>query len=154
LVTGALSVVLLSVLFIGTRAMAIPVKLQSALGSDSPTVADSANALREIGSAAFNDEVSTEALQAWITLINAKHGKLTLASLDTNQTMSRSGDGSMYLNVNGKFINGPAVIRLTFKAKDVWSLRIEDIEIGGSSPRGVAGNAPASTKHDPTSSTP
>ena len=154
LVMGALSVLLLSVLLIGTRAMAIPVKLQAALGADSASVADSAKALREIGSAAFNDEVSTEALQAWIMQVNAKHGKLTSASLDTDQMMSKARDGLMYLNVKGKFINGPAAIRLTFKETDVWSLRIEDIEIGGSSPRGDAENAPKSTKHEPTSATP
>lgn len=154
LMMGALSVLLLSILFIGTRAMAIPGELQAALGADSASVADSANALREIGSAAFNDEVSTEALQAWIMQINAKHGKLTSASLDADQMMSKARDGSVYLNINGKFINGPAAIRLTFEETDVWSLRIEDIEIGGSSPRGDAGNAPKSTKHEPTSAAP
>ncbi len=154
LVTGALSILLLWVYFFGTRAMAIPTKLQAALGADSATVADSANALREIGSAAFNDEVSTEALQAWITRINAKHGKLTSASLDTDQMMAKTGDGSMYLIVKGKFVNGPAVIRLIFKAEQLWSLRIDDIDIGGSSPRGSAENAPEPTKNQPTSATP
>lgn len=154
LVMGALSVLLLSVLFIGTRAMAIPVKLQAALGANSASVADSANALREIGSAAFNDEVSTEALQAWIMQINAMYGKLTSASLDIDQMMSKARDGSMYLNVKGKFINGPAAIRLTFKEMDVWSLRIEDIEIGGSSPRGDVVNTPTSIQHEPTSANP
>ena len=146
-VTGAIAVLLFFFIPFLTRASEIPVKLQSALGSDSPTVADSANALREMGSSTFNEEVSTEVLQAWITQINAKHGKLTSASLDTDQMMSKTRDGSMYLNVKGKFVNGPAAIRLTFSEKEVWSLRIDDIEIGGSSPRGFA-DAPSPNKKE------
>src|SRR3990172_2575126 len=88
LVTGVMFIFLLSVFFFGARAMAIPVTLQTALGADSATVADSANALREIGSAAFNKEVSTEALQAWITQINFKHGKLTTTSRDSQELLS------------------------------------------------------------------
>jgi len=154
LVTGLFSILLLSVVLLGTRAMTIPVKLQAALGADSASVADSVNAFREIGSAAFNDEVSTEALQAWITQIKSTHGTLTLASLDTDQMMSKTREGSICLNVKGKFINGPAAIRLTFKDKDVWSLRIEDIEIDGSSPRGDTAIAPTSIQHEPTSANP
>jgi len=153
LVTGAYSIFLLSVVFFGTRAMAIPVKLQTALGADSATVADSANALRELGSAAFNDEVSTEALQAWITQLNSKHGKLTSTSWDTQQMLSPTPDGAMCLNFKGKFINGPASIRLIFKAEQLWSMRIDDIDIGGSSPRGSA-DAPSPTKKEPASAAP
>lgn len=142
LLTGALSIVLLSVVFFGTRAMAIPVTLKAALGADSASVADSANSLREIGSEAFNNEVSTEALQAWITQINAKHGKLTSTAKDTQELMSPTPDGAWRLNFKGKFVNGPASIRLTFKAEQLLSMRMDDIEIDGSSPRGsaVSGN--------------
>jgi len=136
LVTGVMSILLLTVVFFGTRAVAIPVKLQAALGSDSASLADSANALREIGSAAFNEEVSTEALQAWITQINTTHGKLTSISKNAQQLMSPTPDGAMCLNFKGKFVNGPASIRLIFKAEQLWSMRIDDIEIGGFSPRG------------------
>jgi len=154
LVTGALSIFLLTVFFFGTRAMAIPVTLKAALGSDSAAVADSANALREIGSAAFNAEVSAEALQTWITQINAKHGKLNSTSKDDQQLMSPTPDGAWCLNFNGKFVNGPAPIRLIFKADQFWSLRIDDIEIDGSSPRVSAVNSPASTKKGPTPAVP
>lgn len=153
LVTGVLSVVLLSVVFFGTRAMTIPVTLKAALGADSAAVADSANALREIGSTAFNVEVSKEALQAWITQINTKHGKLTSIAKDTQEMLSPTPDGAWCLNFKGKFVNGPASIRLIFKAEQFWSLRIDDIEIDGSSPRASSG-APSSTKKEPTSAVP
>jgi hypothetical protein len=136
------------------HAKEIPAKLQAALGSDSATVADAANALREIGSAAFNDEVSTVALQTWITQINTKHGKLTSTSRDSQQFMSTTPDGVVHLNFSGKFVNGTAAIRLIFKAEQVWSMRIDDIEINGSSPRVSADNSPEPTKNDPTSATP
>jgi len=154
LITGALSILLLGLVYFGMHAKEIPAKLQAALGSDSATVADAANALREIGSAAFNDEVSAEALQAWITQINAKHGKLTSTSRDSQQFMSTTPDGVVYLNFSGKFVNGPASIRLIFTAEQLWSMRIDDIDIGGSSPRVSAENSPESTKNQPTSATP
>jgi methionine-rich copper-binding protein CopC len=136
------------------QAKEIPVKLHAALGSDSAAVADSANALREIGSAAFNDKVSMVALQTWITQINTKHGKLTSTSRDSQQFMSTMPDGVVHLNFNGKFVNGPASIRLIFKAEQLWSMRIDDIEIDGSSPRVSAMNSPASTKKEPPSAIP
>ena len=154
LAMGVLSVVLLLGILFYTSAKVIPVKLHAALGADSATVADSANALREIGSAAFNDKVSTEALQAWITQINAKHGQLTSISRDSQQFMSTMPDGVVHLNFSGKFVNGQAAIRLIFKAEQVWSMRIDDIEIDGSSPRVSADNSPEPTKNDPTSATP
>jgi len=153
LVTGVLSIVLLSVLFFGTRAMEIPVTLKAALGADSAAVVDSANALREIGSAAFNNEVSTEALQAWITQINTKHGKLTAITKEPQELLSPTPEGAWCLNFNGKFVNGLAPIRLIFKAEEFFSLRIDDIEIDGSSPRGSS-VAPSSTRKEPTPAVP
>ncbi len=135
-VTGVIFVFLcMAVLFIA-RAAKIPDKLKAVLGSDSLVVADSADLLREAGSPAFREEVSTEALQAWITQLIAKHGKLTAASLDFEQKTAVAPDGSMFLNFKSKFVNGPAEIRLTFQKKDLGSLRFDDIEIDGSSPRG------------------
>ena len=154
LATGALSILLLSVVIFGIRAKEIPVKLRAALGADSATVADSANALREIGSAAFHDEVSTSALQAWITQINTKHGKLTSTSKDTQELMSSTPDGSMCINFKGKFVNGPAAIRLIFNAEQFWSMRIDDIEIGGSSPRSSSDGRPESDKDKAAPTTP
>lgn len=145
------------VLFIGilfvTHAAEIPRKLQSALALDSSSLPAAADILRGMGSPKFNEEVSTETLQAWITQINAKHGKLTSASLDTQQMVSDTPDSATCLNVKGKFVNGPAAIRLIFNREEAWSLRIDDIEIGGSSPRGSA-DAPPPTKKECTPAAP
>ena len=149
LVTGAASVVLVLGILLVTRAAEVPVKLQSVFGSNSSNMVDAVTTLRELGSPKFNEAVGTEVLQAWLTQINAEHGKLTSASLDTHQMVSERPDGTMCLNVNGKFVNGPAEIRLVFEGGDVWSLRIDDIEVGGSSPRGSA-DAPPPTKKEPS----
>jgi len=147
-VTGAFSVLLVAGIFLATRAAELPLKLQSALAADSSSLSSAADTLRELGSAKFNDEVSAEAMQAWLKQINAKHGKLTSAKLDTDRMMSWRPDGAMCLNVSGKFVNGPVLIQLVFSKEKAWSLRIDDIDIGGSSPRGSA-DAPPPTKKEP-----
>ena len=135
------------------RAAQIPTKLETALAWDSSSFPAAADNLRELGSPKFNDEVSAEALQAWLKQINAKHGKLTSAKLDPHQMVSWRPDGAMCLNVSGKFVNGPALIQLVFNKDNPWSLRIDDIDIGGSSPRSPA-DAPSPTKKDPAPATP
>jgi len=137
-VTGAIFVLLVAGIFLATRAAELPLKLQSALAADSSSLVGAADTLRELGSAKFNDEVSAEAMQAWLKQINAKHGKVTSANVRPFHQMSSSPDGAIRLNVSAKFVNGPAVIQLVFtRCKEkAWSLGIDDIDIGGSSPRG------------------
>jgi hypothetical protein len=147
-VTGAIFVLLLAAILFFLRAAELPIKLQSALAADSSSLVGAADTLRELGSAKFNDEVSAEAMQAWLKQINAKHGKLTSAKLDTDKMVSWRPDGATSLNVSGKFVNGPALIQLVFSKEKAWSLRIDDIDIGGSSPRGSA-DAPSPTRKDP-----
>ena len=152
-VTGAIFVLLVALIFLATRAAELPIKLQSALAADSSFLVGAADKLRELGSAKFNDEVSAEAMQAWLKQINAKHGKLTSAKLDPQQMMSWRPDGAMCFNFSGKFVNGPALIQLVFSKEKAWSLRIDDIDIGGSSPRGSA-DAPPPTKKEPAPAMP
>jgi hypothetical protein len=152
-VTGAICVLVIAGIFFATRAAALKSKLESALAADSSSFVGAADTLRELGSAKFNDEVSAEAMQAWLKQINAKHGKLTSAKLDPHQMMSWRPDGAMCLNVSGKFVNGPALIQLVFSQEKAWSLRIDDIDIGGSSPRGSA-DAPSPTKKEPAPAAP
>jgi hypothetical protein len=45
------------------------------------------------------------------------------------------------------------LIQLVFSKEKAWSLRIDDIDIGGSSPRGSA-DAPPSTKKEPAPAAP
>ncbi len=152
-VTGAIFVLLLAAILFFLRAAELPIKLQSALAADSSSLVGAADTLRELGSAKFNDEVSAEAMQAWLKQINAKHGKLTSAKLDTDKMVSWRPDGATSLNVSGKFVNGPALIQLVFSKEKAWSLRIDDIDIGGSSPRGSA-DTPPPTKKEPTPAAP
>ena len=152
-VTGAIFVLLVAGFFLVARAGRLPIKLESALAADSSSLVGAADTLREMGSAKFNDEVSAEAMQAWLKQINAKHGKLTSAKFDPQQMMSWRPDGAMCFNFSGKFVNGPALIQLVFSKEKAWSLRIDDIDIGGSSPRASA-DAPSPTKKEPAPAAP
>ncbi len=147
-VMAVFSVLLVAMVYFIAQVAIVPDKLDVVLGSKSASTAEGARALREISSATLNQELTTEKFESWIAGVNAAHGKLTSTSVDAQQMMLKNPDGSMVLNFKGKFVNGPAAIRLTFKEKDVWSLRIDDIDIGGLALRGAAG-APTAKGKEP-----
>jgi hypothetical protein len=96
---------------------------------------DAASALHDLGSKDFQETVSADRIEEWLRSISKEHGKLTTVKLDQTNPMAKSLSGALVLNLDGKFVNGPATIRLTFTKDNIWTPRIEDIEVSGSSPR-------------------
>jgi hypothetical protein len=97
---------------------------------------EAASALHDLGSKSFQDAVDADRLEAWLREIGKQHGKLTAVKPDQTNPIAESPSGEAVLNIDGKFVNGPATIRLTFTKGNIWTPRIEDIEVSGSSPRG------------------
>ncbi len=110
-------------------------KLEPVLTSTSGAVPQSAATLMELGSADFQQAVPVAKLEDWLRNVGQTHGNMTGFQPDPTTPFAKNQAGELVLSFQGKFVNGPATIRLTFSNQDMWSPRISDIEIGGSSPR-------------------
>ena len=129
LVTGVLSILMLFAFQTGTSVRGVHKQLSVMLGGDTSRSAEAVEAFRELCSDDFNDAVSDEGLIAWLSATRAAHG--TLASLQ--RAPARSGEAiSFYWE--GKFVKGMATIKTAFAFRE-WRLKLDDIEVDGSSPR-------------------
>jgi len=137
IVTGAVAVLIALLFMLFLRMAEVPKKMQSVFGGSD--VAVQAENLRKLTSDDWNQAVSDETLRAWVTEVRTKFGAMTAVKLDVSKGVSVAPDSEApQLAVNAKFVNGNAVIRFTFDAKDPWSARLSDIEIDGVSPRNRA----------------
>jgi hypothetical protein len=134
LVTGAFCVFFVFMIFIAAKMFALPQHLRPALSADDPTNAAAIADLREAASEDFNSEVSDDQLKAWLVQVREAHGKLVELKIDNSMKRSASGNESSF-EIEGKFVNGPATVHLTMRAQDMFSMKFNDVDIGGVSPR-------------------
>ena len=83
----------------------------------------------------FQQEVGREELSNWLSEIRLKHGNLI--SLDrtiTTSTVSSEANRALF-NLPGKFVNGPALIRMRFEQRGLTQPLIDDFDVDGFSPR-------------------
>jgi hypothetical protein len=134
LVTGVLSLLLLFSLVVVMRYAEIPSTLSPALKADDPSGTEAIAAIRSLAGSSFNQDVPDAQLAAWLQKVRETHGRLV--DLDPDQTMpyTQSADSSTF-NFDGKFVNGPAPVRITLRPEGIWSMKFDDIDIGGLSPR-------------------
>jgi len=135
LVTGTIAVFLLRAVIMVTQMMEMPEKLEQVFVSTEASAPGAASALREIGSRSLNEAVEQAALEGWLGTIGRTHGKLVSVALGTQKPVEFTAEGGFAMNLKGKFVNGPADIRIVFGRDSLRPVRIDDIEVAGSSPR-------------------
>jgi hypothetical protein len=132
---GALCLLVVAGSFLLTRVLVqAKDQLPRVLSLDATELAQPDSILRQLCSESFNQEVDAEALEAWLTAVKDKQGKLVEVKGLSPVQPSRSS-GKRAINLEGKFVNGPANITITFAARG-FDVKIDDIEIDGISPRG------------------
>ncbi len=146
LVTGAFSVLAIIAFMLFGRMAEVPGKLPSVFAGGGET---GATTLRELATPEWNESVNDEPLREWLRLVQKKHGALTAAALDMQQGVTMSPEGNPRIAIAGKFVNGAATIRVSFEVQDLWSVRIADIEVDGSSPLRPAEPSPAAVQAPP-----
>lgn len=135
LVTGAISAfIIIGIVFFARGAEFIK-KIEPVFSASAGSMHEAATALHDLGSTSFQEAVDADRLEVWLREIGKKHGKLTTVKLDQTNPVAKNPSGEAVLNIDGKFVNGPATIRLTFTKENIWTPRIDDIEVSGSSPR-------------------
>lgn len=119
--------------FVSINALNIAlVQIPEALMSMDTDIDAAVLALREISSEHFNQSVDEDTLKAWITKIVADHGKIT--DVDES-TFNMDIQGSFaYVDLMGKFVNGPATLKVTIFLNGL-DLQLDDIAINGLSPK-------------------
>lgn len=140
-VTGVVAVVLVLMFIVTLRMAEVPKKIESVFVSGE--VAAQVSRLRMFTSDQFNQSVSDETLQAWLTAVRKQHGTMTGLTMNVAEAFSTADDGSPRLSAKGKFVNGAATIRFTFSGENLWTARLADIEVDGSSPLRTSGEPSA-----------
>jgi hypothetical protein len=134
LLTGTLAVLTFLAIVMFGRMVVVADDLSTVFSSGAEVSAQAAT-LRGLASADWNASVDDTALAAWLDQVRTRHGALTSATLDERKPFDMDAQGAPRLTFAGKFVNGPAGIRIAFDPDDLWSAKIDDIEVEGSSPR-------------------
>lgn len=134
LVMACLSILAVILTILGVRGKAVVDQLPTVLAADSSATAEAVSALRALASDDFNAEVDNEALEEWLQEVGAKHGRLVEVLQISPVQPKTSPSGAKALNLDGKFINGPAGIAITFKRVG-WNVKIDNIAVDGVSSR-------------------
>lgn len=141
IVTGLISIGLIVGLLlmakIGTTVAAI-LPIFDAGASDRPQAMAE---FRKFTSQSFDEAVSDEQFFSWVDQVVKENGKLTEISARLGQggpqpQVGKDDEGRMTLSIPAKFINGPATIRIIFNQEGLSDAKLDDITVGGVSPRG------------------
>ena len=131
LLTGVVSVFLLVSVVAAWQAVSTVTRVLAAEGVQSDEAIDS---FREFCSIGFQQDVSEEDLQAWLKEIRASHGKFVEIVGTTTFTQEAVQD-EVPINLRAKYVNGTINLTVKLAKESLWRMRIDDIEINGSSPR-------------------
>ncbi|MBI1825750.1 MAG: DUF4190 domain-containing protein [Planctomycetes bacterium] len=144
LVTGAICVFLILGIVMVGRVMRVPTMIKGVMALDSGDLNSATNSLRDLTTTDLNAIVSTEQMQAWFARVKKDHGTLTSLQIDqATQKPHQLPDGRFHVDMDGKFVNGPATVGVTLRIEGRFHLKIDDITIGKSSIRD-AGEKPPS----------
>lgn len=130
LLTGAMSVVIGMGLVVSAGMMTVLAKLPELLNVDASGVAD----LRELTTDAFDSAVTDQELRTWLEQLGQEHGKL-MGIFEGARPTTRKQDGRIVFSIPGKFVNGNADISIAFAYESFRSLKVDDIQVDGVSPR-------------------
>ncbi len=96
-------------------------------------------ALRKIGTPAFNRTVSDEALLAWLRGVRKQHGTLTGYHGLQMRPDRKAQPPRLRADLKAKFVNGPASVRLSLRMKGLHVL-LDDVAVDGVSVRSEGGS--------------
>ena len=131
LALGALSILIWVLVMLSAQGVKLMAQLPEMFAAPP---AEAAETLREFCSDDFNENVSSEQLQAWFGTVTATHGRFVEMMPDTSGGMT---PGVAEMSFVGKFVNGQANIKVTFSETEAAQFRVvvDDIEVDGLSPR-------------------
>jgi len=111
-------------------------KIPAALNEADPATA--AAELRKLASDDFKEQVSVSDLATWVSGARKAHGKFVSMKPDQNDPGGPTKSGWLYLNYEGKFVDGDASVRIFFNAQSVLSdPSIVNLEIDGKAIRAI-----------------
>jgi len=140
LITGVLSLCVLAGFISYQKMTSITIKLSEALKAGSSDFGQAASELHSQGSEDFRAAVSEKQLEDWFSAVREKHGTLveiTGAEGDQAGTpdIKPSGGFPIPFVIKGKFVNGPASVRVVLLWQGWNVMTIDDLEVDGLSPR-------------------
>lgn len=109
------------------------VQIPEALMSMDTDVDAAVVALREISSEHFKQSIDEETLKAWMIKVSTDHGKITGIDDSVLPTLVEDDD-FLVIELLGKFINGPANLKITIFVNGI-DFQLDDIAIDGLSPK-------------------
>lgn len=141
LVTGLISVGLVVVISASLKVATTFAAILPVFDANAPDRPAAMVEFRKLTSRSFDEAVSDEQFFAWVDQVVKENGKLTEVSVRFGRAGQQpvkadDNEGSFALSVPAMFVNGPATIQVTFKQDAMWETRLDDIAVGGASPRG------------------
>lgn len=113
--------------------------LEAALSAPSEQVASLSDPIYELGSKAFKEDVTRQALGEWLKNVVSKHGNLAQLSTEADRPPLESGPKGLVAIYRGKFTNGTVMVRVFYAHESFLVWRVADIEVDGQSVRPAAG---------------
>lgn len=136
LLTGVTaSLLLAAALALASSIGDLPEQLHAAWSEAGGDPAKTAAALQAIVTDDFKGAVPEAKLVEWCAKIRGKHGNPTAIELSKATPASGGPGGALRFHLDAKFVNGPASMTLVLKKEKDRMLKIDDIDIDGSSPR-------------------
>ncbi len=83
----------------------------------------------------FQQEVSRDELSNWLSEVRRKHGNLINVDRTIKTSTVTSEGNRASFNLPGKFVNGPALVRMRFEQHGLMKPLIDDFDVDGFSPR-------------------
>lgn len=143
LVTGALGALFLVTGVMVWRMSEMSKRIEPALSASTADVNKGADEIFAMGSPEFQSAAPNDRIETWLADVKQKHGTLSgFEKQDELGFITRNSSGGFVLNLRGKFINGPALVRVRFSANYILEPRIDDIDVDGVSPRVPADDSP------------
>lgn len=137
IMSGLASVFLVLGYVVARQLHEMPDRIEAVFAIVSSQPAEAVDMFRELASPDFNLAVRDEALAQWFQHITAEHGTLTKVLVDPSRPALGVGPSNeVTQSFQGRFVNDTATIHIAFAASGGFGqIKIDDILIGGSSPR-------------------
>ena len=100
--------------------------------------------LTAVATPEFRESVSVADLTRWAAAVRAKHGSLIELTPAGNERLQR-GYQDLAINLEGRFVNGTAPVRLVIRVEGLTSFKLADVSVDGVSPRSPAPPAKEAT---------
>lgn len=138
LIMGLLGVFFVFAFLMFGRIVQVVPAVKTVMALESGELQSAATSLREISSSSLNSAVTSEEMAGWLGRVRDKHGRLTDLKFNP-QNMEKSPAAGIVLDLDGKFVNGPATVRMSVDAANPFQPKVDNLEVGDMSLRESAG---------------